>query len=131
MPVELKRIQPKDPDIREFQQNVADALQRCQDAAGTVVGVLSVSSNTKLVGNEDVVLVDAGSAGAALSLILPGVKVMRKLLTVKVVQQGSFPVVIKAVDIHTATTPKIDGGNQVTVSGSVRVVSDGRAFHTV
>jgi hypothetical protein len=131
MAVELKLIQPKDPDVRQLQQNVSDALQGCQPEGGSRIGVLSVSANTKLTGNEDVVLVDAGSATAEISLILPGVKVLRRALTVKITRAGSFPVVVKAVDIPSTSSPRIDGENQVTVDGKLTVISTGRAFQTI
>jgi len=130
MSVTLKQFNPKDPDVVQLQQNTADAVVALSKEADPSVVVLSVSSNTKLVGNEDVVLVDASTATSQISLVLPGPRQLKTILTVKVTKTGSQSVIVKATDIPSVIT--IDGGSSITLqSGSIRVVSDGRNFWTV
>ena len=135
MAVSLKQINVKDPELREVQQNVADAVQALAAEESPAVGVISVSSNQKLVGNEDVVLVDASTSTSEIALVLPGPRLLRKLLTVKVTKAGSNPVRIKATDIPATGSPTIDGNASAAIpAGSataLRIVSDGRNYWTL
>lgn len=136
MTVRLKQVEVADPQLREVQQNVADAVAALSSAPPPAVGVLGpVTASRGLVGNEDVVLVNSSAATAELFLVLPPVKLLQRILRVKVSDAGSFPVSVKAVDIPQTTSPKIDGGNVVSIpsgtEGSLSIVSDGRNFHTI
>lgn len=125
MAVTLKVIDVADFDLRQVQQNVADAVAALSEAKAPNVGVVRVSASGKLVGNEDVVLVDA----PGVSLVLPGVKLLRRAVTVKA--PPGAPVTIKAVDI--GTSPTIDGATSVIVpaGGTLTIVSDGRNYVTL
>ncbi len=131
MAVTLKLVNAKDSDLRQVQQNVADAVTSLSTQLTPSIGVLKISSNTKLVGNEDVVLVDAGTAVASIQVVLPS-KLNREL-TVKVTRAGNFPVLVKAVDVAVKGSPTLDGAAQVVLDGttSVRVVTDGLNYFTV
>jgi hypothetical protein len=134
--IELKTLDVKDPQLQQVQRNVADAVTALSDQRAPALGLLRVAASQKLVGNEDVVLVDASTAIAELFIILPPVRLMKRLLTVKVTKAGANAVTIKAVDIAGTTSPTIDDG-KVSVSiakgetGSVQIVSDGRNFSTI
>ncbi len=134
--IELKQIDAKDPQLQQVQRNVADAVEALSNQKVPALGVLRVSSNQKLVGNEDVVLVDASTATTDVTLILPSVKALQRLLRVKVVRASStYAVVIKAVDIASTSSPTIDGVASVSIpaksNGSVEIVSDGKNFSTL
>lgn len=135
MAIALKQENVRDPELRQVQQNVADAVTALANAETPSVGVVSVSANTKLVGNEDVVLVDASTATAEIALVLPGPRLLRRLLTVKVIKAGSSAVRIKAVDIPATGSPAIDGNASMAIAAgaatSIRIVSDGRNYWTV
>lgn len=132
--VALSIVDTKDPDLRTVQQNVDKALRDIQ-AEQAAVGVLAVSSNTKLVGNEDVVLVDSSAASAEIALVLPGPRQFKKIVTVKVIKAGSSPVRVKAVDIPATNSPTIDGAASVAIPAgaatSIRITTDGRNFWTL
>lgn len=135
MAIALKTITVRDPELREVQQNVADAVGALAAAETPTVGVISVSANTKLVGNEDVVLVDASTATAEISLVLPGPRLLRRLLTVKVTKAGAVAVRVKAVDIPGVNSPSIDGAASVAIPAgaatALQIVSDGRLYWTL
>jgi hypothetical protein len=135
MAIELKTFNPSDREVAQLQQNAFDAVAALAAQKAPAVGVVSLSSNAKLVGNEDVVLVDASTATAAISLILPNVKQLQRDVIVKVTKAGSFPVTVKAVDIPSVAAPTIDGKASVSIpagsEGRVQIVSDQRNFWTV
>ena len=130
--IALKTIPLQDAQLRELQQNVADAVGSLDAKPAPVLGVLTVSASRSLVGNEDVVLVDASSVPGELALVLPSPRVLTRRITVHVVKAGPSPVTIKAVDLATATSPTINGAAKVSIpsgqEGTLTVVSDGRVF---
>lgn len=134
MAVELKRVPLDDPKLQTFEQNVADAVTELSNQR-SAVGVIRISANQKLVGNEDFVLVDASTATTEIALVLPGPKLMQRQLTIKVTKAGSQVVRVKAVDIPANGSPTIDGNASVAIPAgaatSLRIVSDGRNFNTV
>jgi hypothetical protein len=135
MAIALKTFNPSDREVAQLQQNTFDAVAALSAQKGPPVGVVSISGNTKLVGNEDVVLVDASTATVSISLILPGAKQLQRAMIVKVTKAGQQQVTIKAVDIPSTTAPSINGVAAVAIpagsTGHVQIVSDGRNFWTV
>lgn len=136
MVVELKRVALTDELQREFQQNVADAVEQLSTQKAPPAGVLRVTGNKKLVGNEDFVLVDSSGATAEVQIVLPPPQALQREVTVKVTRASSaFGVTVKAVDIPSTQSPTVDGAATVSIpvgtTGSIRVVSDGRNFWTV
>lgn len=135
MAVTLQTTNLVDPDVQEFQRNVAAAVEALSNEKASV-GVLGpISASRKLVGNEGVVLVDSSTAASEITLILPGVKLLRQRLSVKVVKAGSNAVRIKAADIPGPTTPSIDYAGSIAIpAGSatgVSIVTDGLNYYTV
>ena len=135
MAVRLKPVSLRDAEVREFQQNTADAIEALDTKPVKALGVLSVTAGRTLVGNEDVVLVDASAATTEIALILPSPRVLQQAITMKVTRAGGVPVSVKAVDIPSTSTPTIDGGNAVSLPAgaaqSLTIVSDGRNFWTI
>jgi len=130
--ITFKPVDTPDATIRQLQQNIADAVDQLANQPAPPLGVLSISSGRTLVGNEDVVLVDASQAAAELTLILPAPRLLTRRLTVHVIKAGAFPVTIKTVDIPVSTSPTINGAPKVSIpsgqEGTLTVVSDGRVF---
>ena len=131
MAVKLKTIPIRDAEARELQQNTADAIEALDGKPSAPLGVLQVSSGRTLVGNEDVVLVDASTATQQIALILPSPRVLTRRLSVRVVKGSPFNVVLKPVDIPKTGAPTINGESQFVVVLPTTVVSDGRNFWTV
>lgn len=136
MAVTLKRTDPSNAEVRALEQNVADAIEELASQPPPALGVLRISASRKLVGNEDVVLVDASTSTTEIFLVLPSPKVLQRALRVKVAKASTaFPVTLKAVDIPTTGSPTIDDANTVSIpvgeTGSMTVVSDGKNFSTV
>lgn len=135
MAIRLKPITPKDNDVRQLQQNVADAVEALDSKGQPPLGVLAVSASRTLVGNEDVVLVDASTATVPLTLVLPAARVMQRRLTIHVTKAGQQAVTVKPVEISSTASPTINGGDQVSIAsgqaGSLTIVSDGRNFWTI
>jgi len=130
--ITFKPVDTPDPTLRQLQQNIADAVEQLANQPAPPLGVLSISAGRTLVGNEDVVLVDASQAAAELILILPAPRLLARRMTVHVIKAGTVPVTIKAVDIPSATSPTINGAPKVSIApgqeGTFTVVSDGRVF---
>lgn len=132
MGITLKTFNTPNADVRQLQQNVADAVEALDSKATPALGVLSVTASRGLVGNEDVVLVDSSSATGEISLVLPAPRALTRRITVHVTKAGSFPVSIKAVDIAQTNSPTINGAAKVSIpageEGTLTVVTDGRVF---
>lgn len=135
MAVSLTQTNLASADTQEFQRNVTDAVKALSDERLPALGVLFVSASRKLVGNEDVVLVDASTSTTEIALILPGTKLLRRSLTVKVRKAGPQAVRIKATDIPSGVTPSIDGEASIAIpageTGSRVIVTDGLNYFTV
>lgn len=130
----FKQINVRDAELREVQQNTADAFEEVGAARLPPVAISQVSTSGKLVGNEDIVLVDASIATKEIILILPGVKVLTRRTTVKVRKAGSVAVTLRPVDIADTGSPKINEVAAVSIPAgsttSITVFSDGRNYWT-
>lgn len=132
MAIQLKTIDCRDDQLRDVQTNVSNAVAELDAKGIPPLGVLAVEAGRALVGNEDIVLVDASGATSELFFVLPSPRALKRALQVWVTRAGPFAVTVKAVDIPSFSTPRINGSNTISIPAgsetSLTVVSDTRNF---